>query len=140
VRKFTILLLALSSVGLSQAQADFFQPKIKSANACGHVVDKTGQGIRKAVVVLTNAAGARFETNSDESGRFAFDQQGAGWELDVQATGFTRAHGQVTQLSQGSISRCRKPIYAVLDVGGLYTYSYLTTKRSEIRKLKNDRE
>ena len=122
---------------MCQAQVDFIQPTIKSASACGYVLDKNGEGIPTATVTLIGKDDSRFEANTDENGRFTFDRKsGSIWKLSVRAPGFMAAEGPISKLRPTSRDKCDKPVYAVLDVGGLYTYSFLTTKHSDIKKLK----
>ena len=134
--RLAALLLVSTWACVCQGQVDFFQPRIKTASACGFIVDRSGQGIPRAALALTNEDGTKSETNSDEHGRFTFVQSsGSGWTLDVHVAGFIPASGIITKLRLASASRCDKPIYVVMGVG-VNDYSYLTTNRTEIQKLK----
>jgi hypothetical protein len=109
VSKLAALLLTVLLVSVCQGQVDFFQPKLKSASACGLILDRQGKGIPGATLSFTSSDAKKFQATSNEAGRFFFEKiSGAQWKLDARANGFIPASATISSLKRASASSCAK--------------------------------
>jgi hypothetical protein len=138
VSKLAALSLTVLLACACQGQVDFFQPTLKTASACGLIVDRQGEAIPGAILTLTSENGKNAEVVSSDAGRFLFDQiGGVQGKLDARASGFIPASGVISKVTKPSASRCARPIYVVMGTGSDY-YSYLTISHADIIRLKKN--
>ena len=92
-------------------------PRIKSAEACGIVLDPSGEILSNALIKLREGDREASGT-TDEQGRFRFEGfHGTNVQLSVTAKGFMPAYDFLQVVREPSSKR-KKSIYVMLQVGG----------------------
>jgi hypothetical protein len=140
--KRSIALLALTAfsscylVPFSQANV-CVSPKIKSAQACGFVVDKFGEPVPNADVNFYYDIDT-IPTKTDARGFFQrTDLPHARILINVGALGFSSA-SQVIELLAKSTKACKTPLYVMLEIGNSTCGSIISTKKSDLPIAKRD--
>jgi hypothetical protein len=105
---------ALSSISFARADV-CVEPRIKSAEACGVVLDPSGQPIPNVRVTFASKEKAVSAT-TDSKGLFHLsDFEGSAVSLKAEAPGFASASTVVESVK--AAKACKRPMYVELQVG-----------------------
>jgi hypothetical protein len=88
-----------------------------SFSVTGRVVDRNGQGISGADVILTNSDGGRISTTTDPAGFYALDVANGVYMVSAEHPGYTFTQGSV-QATSGLVSASR-PLFGAARAASL---------------------